>query len=130
MHMTSMDLGMTLVLNPNARKLKLDPLSIEHFERLLPPNSDVQLTRDLGELDDLMGNWKHGERTLCFFGGDGSISQGITALIRNHGEAAKLPPVLPVRAGTINMLCNLTGKRESARRSLEVWTRGEGYHIR
>lgn len=121
---------MTLVLNPNARRLKLDSLDVEHFKQLLPPDSEVHLTRDLDELDALMSNWQHGERTLCFYGGDGSISQGITSLIRHHGEAFELPPVLPVRAGTINMLCNNTGKRESAQRTLQHWVGAETHRIR
>jgi hypothetical protein len=113
--------AVTLVLNPNARRLKLDAVDVDHFKQLLPPDSEVHLTRSLDELDELMSNWAHGERTLCFFGGDGSISRGITSLIRHHGEDFELPPVLPVRAGTINMLCNHTGKRESAERTLEHW---------
>ncbi|MGK5083891.1 hypothetical protein WDW37_11365 [Bdellovibrionota bacterium FG-1] len=119
---------MTLVLNPNARKLKMDALSVEDFRKLLPPNSEIHLTRDLDELNLLMSNWKHGERTLCFFGGDGSISRGITSLIRNHGEEMVLPPVLAVRAGTINMLCNVTGKREGAQKTLDRWFAGEQAH--
>jgi hypothetical protein len=94
-------------------------VDVDHFKQLLPPDSEVHLTRSLDELDELMSNWAHGERTLCFYGGDGSISRGITSLIRQHGEDFELPPVLPVRAGTINMLCNHTGKRESAERTLE-----------
>jgi hypothetical protein len=113
--------GMTLVLNPNARKMRLNSVSVEDFQSLLSPESDIHLTRDLEELDALMSNWKHGERTLCFFGGDGSISRGITSLIRQHGESFNLPPVLPVRAGTINMLCNVMGKREKAQKTLERW---------
>lgn len=116
--------AVTLVLNPNARRLKLDAVDVEHFKQLLPPDSEVHLTQDLGELDALMSNWAHGERTLCFYGGDGSISRGITSLIRHHGEDFELPPVLPVRAGTINMLCNNTSKRESAQRTLEHWAGG------
>lgn len=113
---------MTMVLNPNARKLKLEAHSVEDFRKLLPADSEVHLTRDLRELDALMGNWKHGEQTLCFFGGDGSISRGITSLIRQHGEGVALPPVLPVRAGTMNMICNLSGKRETAHKTLARWS--------
>lgn len=113
--------AVTLVLNPNARKLKLDAVDVDHFKQLLPPDSEVHVTHSLDELDELMSNWAHGERTLCFYGGDGSISRGLTSLIRHHGEDFELPPVLPVRAGTINMLCNHTGKRESAERTLEHW---------
>jgi hypothetical protein len=124
----------TLVLNPNARKLRMDRTTaddpVAHFKALLPLDSEVHLTRDLEELDELMSNWEHGERTLCFYGGDGSIAQGITSLIRHHGEDFPLPPVLPVRAGTINMLCNLTGKRESAQKTFQNWLAKEAYTMR
>jgi len=122
--------AVTLVLNPNARKLKLEALDVNHFKQLLPPDSEVHLTQNLDELDALMSNWQHGERTLCFYGGDGTISQGLTSLIRNNGEDFPLPPVLPVRAGTINMVCNHTGKRESAKRTLEHWVSAETHRIR
>ena len=117
---------MTVVLNPNARKLKLQARSVEDFRKLLPPDSEIHLTRDLDELDALMGNWAHGERTVCFFGGDGSISRGITSLIQHHGEDIALPPVLPVRAGTMNFLCNLSHQRESANQTLERWSDNRG----
>jgi hypothetical protein len=120
--------SMTLVLNPNARKLKRQPLTEDDFRKLLSPTSDIYLTRDLSELDALMSNWEHGERTLCFYGGDGSIMRGITSLIRQHGEDFELPPVLPVRAGTINMLCNVTGKREKAQKTLARWNDGSRPH--
>ena len=129
-HAQAQPQAMTLVLNPNARRLKLEALDVEHFRQLLPPDSEVHVTRDLDELDALMSNWQHGERTLCFYGGDGSISQGITSLIRHHGEDFGLPPVLPVRAGTINMLCNHTGRRESAQRTLQHWVSADTHRIR
>jgi hypothetical protein len=122
--------GMTLVLNPNARRLKTHGLSVEDFKALLPPNSEVHLTQDLAELDEVMSNWRSGEQTLCFYGGDGSIARGITSFIRHHGEETQLPPVLPVRAGTINMLCNLMGRRETADTTLIRWMNRELREVR
>jgi diacylglycerol kinase family enzyme len=124
--------AVTLVLNPNARKLRLEKLDVDHFKQLLSesPDSEIHLTPDLNSLDELMSNWQHGERTVCFYGGDGSISQGLTALIRHHGENTPLPPVLPVRAGTINVLCNATSKRESAERTLERFVSAETHRLR
>lgn len=92
------------------------------------------MTRDLGDLDRLMGDLcesgKGGElvptqslqeTSLCFYGGDGSVSRGITALIRHQGEKATIPPVLVVRAGTINMLCSVLGHNEKVERTLNRW---------
>ena len=88
------------------------------------------MTRDLDELDALMSNWAHGERTLCFYGGDGVDLAGNHFSHPPSRQDFELPPVLPVRAGTINMLCNHTGKRESAQRTLQHWVSAETHRIR
>lgn len=117
--------ALTLVFNPNARKPRLKPPSLEKLKRKLGPNSRIHVTRNLEELDGLMRNWHNEEETVCFYGGDGSIACGLTSLLRNQGEHAPLPPVLAVRAGTINMLCSILGFRESVDRTLGRWTRNE-----
>lgn len=117
--------ALTLVLNPNARKPRLKPPSIEKLEKKLGPNSRIHITRDLEDLDRLMKSWKNEEETLCFYGGDGSIARGLTSLIRHKGESYRLPPVLTVRAGTINMLCSILGFREKVDTTFDRWTRNE-----
>ncbi len=113
--------ALTLVLNPNARKPKLKPPSLAQLKSALGPNSRIHVTRNLAELDRLMQTWKNEEETVCFYGGDGSIARGLTSLITHQGESFPLPPVLAVRAGTINMLCSLLGFREEVDRTLERW---------
>ena len=86
---------------------------------------NIHVTRNLGELDRLTRSWRREDETVCFFGGDGSIACGLTSLIRNQGEHFNLPPVLAVRAGTINMLCSVLGFRENPARTLERWHRND-----
>ncbi|MBI3558347.1 MAG: hypothetical protein HY074_18930 [Deltaproteobacteria bacterium] len=117
--------ALTLVLNPNARKPRLKPPSLAQLKKALGPNSRIHVTRNLEELDRLMQTWRNEEETVCFYGGDGSIARGLTSLIWHKGESYQLPPVLAVRAGTINMLCSMLGFREKIDRTLERWNRQE-----
>ena len=117
--------ALTVVLNPNARKPKLKLPSIDRLRRTLGPDTRIHLTRNLDELEELMKAWKRENETVCFFGGDGSIACGLTLLIRHKGENGRLPPVLAVRAGTINMLCSILGFDEQPERTLERWARKE-----
>ena len=117
--------ALTLVLNPHARKPRLRPPSVDVLQARLGPDSRIHVTQNLDELDQLMSAWSEEEETLCFYGGDGSIARGLTSLVRHQGEDFNLPPVLTVRAGTINMLCNILGFRESVDRTLARWTRRE-----
>lgn len=122
--------AITIVLNPNARKPKLSAPSLENLKAMLGPNACIHLTRNLDELDQLMREWKKEEETVCFYGGDGSIGRGLTSLIRHQGETSNLPPVLVVRAGTINMLNTIVGFREDVDRTLTRWKDNELHFIR
>jgi diacylglycerol kinase family enzyme len=117
--------ALTLVLNPHARKPKLSAPSLGHLHDLLGPTARIHVTQDLDELDALMGAWNEEDETVCFYGGDGSIARGLTSLIRHQGEDFTLPPVLVVRAGTINMLATIVGFREGVERTLKRWRAGE-----
>jgi diacylglycerol kinase family enzyme len=123
---------LTLVLNPNARRLRQTAPTISELQDSLAPGSEIHLTRDLDELDKLMQDKRpDAERqTLCFYGGDGSIARGLTSLIRHHGEDCRIPPVLVVRAGTINMLASVLGLHESVDRTLRRWNDGELRYLR
>lgn len=118
--------GLTLVLNPNARKPRLKPPSLDRLKQKLGPLAVVHVTRNLDELDALMRSLPpQEEETICFYGGDGSIACGLTSLVRHQGEDSPLPPILAVRAGTINMLCSILGLHETVSRTLTRWNRGE-----
>jgi hypothetical protein len=117
--------SLTMVFNPNARKPKLKPPSLDNLRRAVGPSSCIHVTETLEELDRLMREWKEPDDTLCFYGGDGSIARGLTAWVRHQGENAQVPPVLAVRAGTINMLCSILGFHETVETTLERWSRNE-----
>jgi len=118
----------TLVFNPNARKPRKKPALLKRLEDRYAQKMRIRATQDLNELDGFMaevaGSCGSGE-SLCFYGGDGSVARGLTSLIHCQGEKAPIPPVLVVRAGTINMICNFLKRRENAERTFELWDKGE-----
>lgn len=141
--MTNLDPAhkLLLVVNPHARSSRLNPKAHNRLSKILGEAGKVELTPSLEALDTLMereaqraasGNALPG-RTLCFHGGDGSISRGITSFVRHFlrakgEEPAELPPILVVRAGTFNMLCNRLGISASVFSSVKHWK--EGRHTR
>lgn len=117
--------ALTVVLNPNARRPRLAAPPVRKLEALLGPKAHIHVTRNLSELERLMGARRRENETVCFYGGDGSISCGLTLMIRARGENGHLPPILAVRAGTINMLCSVLGFRQRPTQTLKRWLRGE-----
>jgi len=69
--------------------------------------SDVRLTRHPGELTDIAADLPAGVRTLVVGGGDGSINEAITGLVRREGDAPSLS-ILPF--GTANVLAHELGQ--------------------
>lgn len=122
---------LTLVLNPKARRPRLTSTKTEALQDMAGRSTRVCVTQNLTELDsfvatDLLAQPVSPESnsTLCFYGGDGSIGRGLTSLFRElerRGEPLTAPPVLPVKAGTFNMLCMNLGFKESAEKTLRRW---------
>ncbi len=110
--------SLVVVLNPNAGRVRpqlADPAARARAEA----TPRLHLTGSLAELDELFGAVRvDGSQTLCFYGGDGSIARGLSALINRVGEDAPLPTVLPVAAGTINVMSEYLGLAEPPARTL------------
>lgn len=68
--------------------------------------SDIRLTRHSGELTDIAADLPPSVRTLVIGGGDGSINEAITGIIRRDGDGPALS-VLPF--GTANVLAHELG---------------------
>lgn len=107
--------------------------------KILGDSGKVELTPSLEALDTIMhrealaapppGAHTRFQHSLCFHGGDGSVSRGITSFIRHyrklHGvDPEKLPPILVVRAGTFNMLHNRLGGPASVLDAMTEWRKG------
>ena len=101
--------SLLMVLNPNAGRVR------KHMrkEAMAGLSSRLHLTASLAELDALFENTPvKGSHTICFYGGDGSIARGLSAMINTLGEDAELPTILPVAAGTINVMSEYVGLSE------------------
>lgn len=68
--------------------------------------SDIWLTRHSGELVDIAAGLSPSVRTLVVGGGDGSINEAITGIVRRGGDAPALS-ILPF--GTANVLAHELG---------------------
>jgi len=138
------DHPLLVVVNPHARSSRLNPKIHNRLSKVLSSAGKVELTPSLEALDTLMArqaqsdfqaeNRANGTKvpsgSLCFHGGDGSVSRGITSYVRHYRKLAGqdpkiLPPILVVRAGTFNMLCNRLGVSGSVLTSVKQWRDGK-----
>ncbi len=104
--------SLSIVLNPNAGRVR------KHMARRAQVvatelNPRLHLTGSLDELDELFATVPvDASQTVCFYGGDGSLGRGLSAMINHLGEDAALPTILPVAAGTINVMSEYLGLSE------------------
>lgn len=103
--------SLLMVLNPNAGRVrKRMPEGVQTTDDL---NPRLHLTASLDELDELFrARPVERAQTVCFYGGDGSIARGLSAMLNCLGEDAPLPTILPVAAGTINVMSEYLGLSE------------------
>jgi diacylglycerol kinase family enzyme len=96
--------GIGVVVNPYARSNLGRPDRVERLGRILGDDGVVVQTNGLPHLDEVAGRFH--ERAidiLAVCGGDGTIFRTVTALRRVYGDDP-LPLLLPLRAGTINVI--------------------------
>lgn len=104
--------SLLLVLNPNAGRVRRQMAS-PAARATAAQNPRLHLTETLDELGALFRELPvERSQTVCFYGGDGSIARGLTAMISCLGEDAALPTILPVAAGTINVMNEYLGLAE------------------
>jgi diacylglycerol kinase family enzyme len=98
-----------IIANPHAKSNKLNPAKLEHMKRIYEGRAEVTITNDLDHLKETLRGFSHRKvRYLGISGGDGTISQTLTALINAWG-GGPLPKVILFRDGTVNVLCSNLG---------------------
>jgi hypothetical protein len=104
--------GIGVIVNPHAKANRRDPMGrVARMERILGPLGVVKTTASLEALDDVAREFRErGIDILAICGGDGSDHCTLTAFDRVYG-GAPLPLLLPLRAGTINYICDDIGGR-------------------
>jgi hypothetical protein len=104
--------SLLVVLNPNAGRVR--PHMATAAARAAAEDCPrLHLTASLDALRELFETIAiDRSQTVCFYGGDGSIARGLSAMLHCLGEDAPLPTVLPVAAGTINVMSEYLGLAE------------------
>ena len=103
--------GIGVVINPHARGNRRKPRRRKLFEAIVGDVGTVVETGDLQELDAALAAFHAGNiEVLAVCGGDGSVFHLLSRAIDLWGEDA-LPPLLPLRGGTINNLSRSIGAR-------------------
>lgn len=103
-----------LIINPHARgvkKMNIDPL--EYFTGISEGYADIRLTMSLADVDQVIKDFKKtGIPYVAVCGGDGTSHHVLSRMINLYKKDA-LPPLLHLRAGTMNTqsrTINLKGK--------------------
>lgn len=99
-----------VVVNPRAGRNRLRRNRAARLGHLLGPQGWVRETGSLEALADAAAECREREVTVVgVCGGDGTLARTITALVREYGPEAPLPPILPLRAGTMNTVARAMG---------------------
>ena len=102
-----------IVNNMNSGKNKKQGYNKSRFLPYVLPDTVVLDTYSTGDLKTVVDVIKQeGINLLILNGGDGTLQAGITELIR-HLPHEKIPILLPLRGGTMNMAANNLGIRKS-----------------
>jgi diacylglycerol kinase family enzyme len=103
--------GIGVVVNPHAGRNARRRDRVERLSRIVGDTGLVRETASLQEVAEVAGEFlAHQVDILAVFGGDGSVFRSLSALIPVYG-ATPLPPILPLRAGTINFVAASIGCR-------------------
>lgn len=116
-----------VLVNSNAGWVRRQSLRrlLSGLERILGADGQVHVTRHADDVGNILAGLDPADiRALVPVGGDGTLSATLAAACACWG-GARLPPLLPVRAGTMNMVAAaVLGRRESPLDTLARVLRG------
>lgn len=111
--------GIGLITNPKSRKNRRDPGIAMNLAYLLGERGDFATPSDLGALADTVRRFADADiDLLCVNGGDGTVHQAMTALLRVWPAGRPLPRVAVLPGGTMNIVANSIGVKGDAGRAL------------
>lgn len=112
--------GIGVLTNPRSRHNRRDPGVARSLAYVLGEKGQLVAPDDLDALNHTAERFRdHGIEVLCVNGGDGTLHQALTALVRAYGEEAELPPIAMLRGGTMNIVADSIGVRVPAAAMLE-----------
>lgn len=96
--------GIGIIANPHSKLNKRSPVELERLEAILGQKGIFTKTRDLQHLDETICRYRDLELPVfALNGGDGTISQTLTRIIRIFGPKP-LPHIALLRGGTMNVI--------------------------
>lgn len=106
---------LAVVTNPRSRHNKRNPAISQTLAYVLGERGELVEPGDLDALAATVSRFRdRGTDTLCVNGGDGTIHQVVTAVVRAWGEDAALPRIAILRGGTMNIIADSVGVRADA----------------
>lgn len=96
-----------VIFNPYARKNYKDPMNFEKMKYIVGDRGMVEMSQHLDEIIPIGKRFKENNvEVIAISGGDGTMMNTISRLLKVYD---KLPPVLILRGGTMNMLADSVG---------------------
>jgi diacylglycerol kinase family enzyme len=105
--------GIGIISNPHSKLNRKNPQRHEYLTYIAGEEGHVAVTQTLDDLAKVALDFKeHGIKILAINGGDGTISQTLTAFINAYGPSPP-PKIAILRGGTINVLAENLGIKGS-----------------
>lgn len=106
--------GIGVVTNPMSRRNRRDPAVARGLSYVLGQRGQLAAPDDLDALATTAARFRDLEiEALCINGGDGTVHQVLTAMVRAYGDEP-LPPVAILPGGTMNIVADSVGVDVSA----------------
>ena len=111
--------GIGVVTNPRSRKNKRNPVTAETLAYVLGERDHFHAPTNLDALAETAARFRaHSIDVLCINGGDGTVHQVMTAMVRAY-EGEPLPDVAILPGGTMNIVARSVGNRIRPEEMLE-----------
>lgn len=112
--------GIGIITNPHSKLNKRNPHLIHQLRQQLRGHGALYVTQSLDELSKIPEKFlSSGHEVLAICGGDGTISRTISAFIRSYGPNQRLPPIVLLRGGTMNLIAREIGQKGSITQILD-----------
>ncbi len=99
-----------IITNPHSKLNRQDPSRVKLLSFLLGKSGRMEVTQSIDDLSLVAKEFKRANISiLAISGGDGTISQTISAFIREYGTENPLPKIAILRGGTMNVLASNLG---------------------
>lgn len=101
--------GIGIIANPHSKLNKRSPQELQRLQDKISKNGIFTITQDLDHLDETLQLYRDKQvPVVAINGGDGTISQTLTRMIRIYGSQP-LPQIAVLRGGTMNLIAAQLG---------------------